>query len=46
MAEDVGAIDSNATWPNSCIDWDQAVRELKMDYMEVDYAGVSYFIRA
>ena len=24
LAEDIGAIDSSATWPNTCIDWDQA----------------------
>lgn len=33
LAEDIGALDDNTTWPHSCIDWDQAARELFMgDY--------------
>jgi hypothetical protein len=46
LAEDIGAIDRNAKWPNTCIDWDQAARELKMDYTEVDFGGVAYLMRA
>lgn len=34
MAEQVGAIDRDAKWPMTCIDWDQAARELMMDYSE------------
>jgi hypothetical protein len=34
MAEQVGAIDKNATWPHSCIDWDLAAQELMYDYSE------------
>ena len=45
LAEDVGAIDSNATWPNNCIDWERATRELQMDYTAVDFDGVTYWIR-
>jgi len=45
LAEDIGAIDSNATWPNNCIDWERATRELQMDYTEVDFDGVTYWIR-
>ena len=45
LAEDIGAIDSNASWPNTCIDWDQAARELQMDYTSVEFAGVTYWIR-
>lgn len=45
LAEDIGAIDSNASWPNTCIDWDQAARELQMDYTAVDFDGVTYWIR-
>ena len=45
LAEDIGAIDSNASWPNTCIDWDQAARELQMDYSAVDFDGVTYWIR-
>ena len=45
LAEDIGAIDANASWPNTCIDWDQAARELKMDYTAVDFDGVTYYVR-
>lgn len=45
LAEDIGAIDRNASWPNTCIDWDQAARELQMDYTAVDFDGVTYWIR-
>ena len=46
LAEDIGAIDAKATWPNTCIDWQQAARELKMDYTTVSYDGVDYLIRS
>lgn len=46
LADDIGAIDHNASWPNTCIDWDRAARELQMDYSAVDFDGVTYFIRA
>jgi hypothetical protein len=29
----------------SCIDWDQAARELQVDYFDVDFDGVTYWIR-
>ena len=45
LAEDIGAIDSNATWPNTCIDWDQAAWELRMDYSAIEFSGVTYLIR-
>ena len=45
LAEDIGAIDPNANWPTNCIDWDQATRELQMDYTCVDFDGVDYWIR-
>jgi hypothetical protein len=46
LAEDIGAIDRNASWPNTCIDWEQAARELAMDYTQVDFDGVTYLMRA
>jgi len=46
LAEDTGMIPDNAQWPCRCIDWDQAARELQMDYMSVDFDGVTYWIRA
>jgi len=45
LAEDIGAIDDNANWPNTCIDWDKAADELQMDYTCVDFDGVDYWIR-
>jgi len=32
MAEQIGAIDKNASWPQTCIDWEFAARELMYDY--------------
>ena len=34
QAESCGLIDNTATWPNNCIDWEQAGRELMYDYCE------------
>ena len=45
LAEDIGAVDVNATWPNNCIDWEHAARELRHDYTGVDVAGVTYWTR-
>ena len=46
LAEDIGAIDRNASWPNNCIDWDEATDLLKQDYFSVDFDGVDYLIRS
>ena len=46
LAEDIGAVDANATWPNNCIDWERAARELKMDYTSVSFGGVEYWLRS
>ena len=45
LAEDIGAINAEAAWPNNCIDWVRAARELRMDYTSVEYDGVTYWIR-
>jgi hypothetical protein len=45
LAEDIGAINRNAVWPNNCIDWTQAARELQQDYTAVDFDGVTYWVR-
>ena len=45
LAEDIGALPANASWPNNCIDWDQAARELQMDYTSVEFDGVTYWVR-
>ena len=43
--ENIGAIPKEYTWPISCIDWGQAVRELQHDYYPVDFNGVTYWTR-
>jgi hypothetical protein len=45
LAEDIGAIDPNATWPLHCIDWEKAASELQMDYSQVEYDGETYWYR-
>jgi hypothetical protein len=44
LADDIGAVKA-ASWPNNCIDWDEAARQLQQDYTEVDFDGVAYWIR-
>lgn len=46
LADDIGALHSNLQWPFTCIDWDQAARELQMDYTSVDFDGVTYWVRS
>jgi hypothetical protein len=46
LAEDIGAIGKDTQWPATCIDWEQAAEQLKEDYMEVDFDGETYWIRA
>lgn len=43
LGEDV--MDVSCSWPFTCIDWDQAARELKMDYTAVEFDGVTYWVR-
>lgn len=45
LAEDIGAINRDAGWPNDCIDWERAARELQQDYTAVDFDGATYWIR-
>lgn len=46
LADDIGTIDKNATWPVNCIDWEKAAEELKVDYTSVDFDGVEYWVRS
>ena len=48
LAHDVGAVtqDQLSHWPFTCIDWDDAAKELKYDYFSVDFGGVDYWIRS
>lgn len=45
LANDIGAVNSEAGWPANCIDWDKAAQQLEIDYSEVDYDGVEYLYR-
>ena len=45
LANDIGAINSEASWPNNCIDWERAARELQQDYSSVEFDGVTYWYR-
>lgn len=46
LAEDIGAIDPDAGWPLSYIDWVRAADALKMDYAGLDFDGALYWGRA
>ena len=47
MCGDIGDIPRELPWYiANHIDWDGVAREIQADYMEVDFDGVSYFIRA
>lgn len=46
LAEDIGAINSDAGWPTRCIDWKLAAEELQEDYFSVEFDGVTYWIHS
>jgi len=46
LAEDIGAVASDAAWPAYCIDWQRAARELQADYTSLDFDGVTYWARS
>ena len=47
LCKDIGDIPSELPWYiSNHIDWDGVAEEIKADYMEVNFDGVSYFIRA
>jgi len=45
LAEGIGAIPDDLAWPVNCIDWEQAARELAMDYTSVTFEGIDYYVR-
>jgi len=45
LAEDCGMLNDSDRWPYTCIDWDRAARDLKMDYTGIDFDGVTYWVR-
>lgn len=46
LAEDIGAVSKDQSWPNYCIDWERAARDLKMDYTSLEFDGVTYWARS
>lgn len=42
LAYETESINNNAQWPYTCIDWEQAARELSYDYTDFDFDGVNY----
>lgn len=46
LAVQCGDLKNCDSWPNRCIDWEQAADELKQDYTMVDFGGVDYWIRS
>lgn len=45
LAEECGFIPEGLRWPCTCIDWEQAAHEMRMDYSSVEYDGVTYWYR-
>lgn len=45
LADDIGAINTEIGWPNNCIDWGRAARELQQDYTSVEFDDVTYWTR-
>lgn len=45
LADDIGAIDRDATWPASYIDWVAAAEALKQDYTSIDIKGRTFWYR-
>lgn len=46
FADEIGAVDRDASWPYTCIDWDKAAEELQQDYSSCEYDGTDYLYRA
>jgi hypothetical protein len=45
LARDCGMIPDDLRWPCTCIDWEQAARELRMGYFSVDFDGMTFWVR-
>lgn len=45
FAEDIEAIQNAGEWPNYCIDWERAARDLAMDFGAVEFGGFTYYVR-
>ena len=46
LADDIGAVNRDATWPNNHIDWEAAAAELRDgDYTSTEFDGVTFYYR-
>jgi len=45
-AYDLGLVSRYGRWPVDCIDWERAAEDLKVDYTEIDFDGVTYWMRS
>ena len=45
LAEDIGAVNRDESWPHNCIDWEEAAAQLRVDYTAVEFNGVTYWCR-
>lgn len=45
LADDIGAVDREATWPNTYIDWEKASEALQQDYSTIEFEDVTYWYR-
>jgi hypothetical protein len=47
LAEDTGMMKlDDVKWPYTCIDWDEAARELQQDYTSITYGSTEYWVRS
>lgn len=45
LAEDIGALNTEAGWPAQYIDWDRASEALQQDCTSIDFDGITYWVR-
>lgn len=45
LAEEIGAVDRDAAWPNAYIDWTAAANALQQDYTSITIRGTEYYGR-
>ena len=44
-AENLDLVKSDARWPYTCINWEEAAEELKQDYTTTEFDDVTYWYR-
>jgi antirestriction protein len=45
LADEMGAVPAEFSWPASYIDWEGAARDLAMDYTSVRFDGADWYLR-